>query len=142
MDIEIGGCTLGNNSNFNINPEMLSNFANMFKNMNANENNTSTDNISNTSNNSENSNNFNIDMDMIFKIKKIMDKMNDTKNDPRANLLLSLKPYLKESRKEKVEQYIKLFSVGKVMEAFNSDNKNNDVNNSNNMRKFQPVTVA
>ena len=106
------------------------------------ENNTSTDNISNTSNNSENSNNFNIDMDMIFKIKKIMDKMNDTKNDPRANLLLSLKPYLKESRKEKVEQYIKLFSVGKVMEAFNSDNKNNDVNNSNNMRKFQPVTVA
>ena len=41
-------------------------------------------------------------------------------NDPRANLLLSLKPYLKDSRKDKVDQYIKLFGMSKVMELFNS----------------------
>ena len=52
-------------------------------------------------------------------MKNVFDKMNNTKDDPRANLLLSLKPYLKESRKEKVEQYVKLFSMGKIIEVFN-----------------------
>ena len=52
--------------------------------------------------------------------------MNNTKNDPRANLLLSLKPYLKDSRKEKVEQYVKLFSMGKIMEVFNPRNGGDD----------------
>lgn len=62
----------------------------------------------------------NIDIETIMKMKTIMDKMQSNKNDPRANLLLSLKPYLKESRKEKVDQYIQLFGMSKVMEMFNS----------------------
>ena len=49
-----------------------------------------------------------IDINTILKMKSIMDKMGNSKNDPRANLLLSLKPYLKESRKAKVEQYIRI----------------------------------
>lgn len=61
----------------------------------------------------------NIDIETIMKMKTIMDKMQSNKNDPRANLLLSLKPYLKESRKEKVDQYIQLFGMSKVMEMFN-----------------------
>ncbi len=32
--------------------------------------------------------------------------------------MLSLKPYLKESRKSKVEQYVQLLNMTKVMEAF------------------------
>ena len=56
---------------------------------------------------------------MLLKMKSIMDKMNNNKNDPRSNLLLSLKPYLKESRKNKVEQYIQLFNMSKIIEAFN-----------------------
>lgn len=104
-----------------ISPEMISNFASMLNNMNSNGNSNTEDNSS-TSNEQNNSNNFNIDMDMLFKMKNIFDKMNNTKDDPRANLLLSLKPYLKESRKEKVEQYVKLFSMGKIMEVFNSGN--------------------
>lgn len=59
-----------------------------------------------------------IDFETIMKMKSIMDKMKGNANDPRANLLLSLKPYLKESRKEKIDQYIKLFSMSKVMEIF------------------------
>ena len=70
--------------------------------------------------NNDSNNSFNFDMDMLLKMKGIMDKMNNTKDDPRANLLLSLKPYLKESRKDKVEQYVKLFSMSKVMEVFNT----------------------
>lgn len=119
-----------------ISPEMLSNFANMFNNMNNNDSENSNNdsnmqndfdesigsnnsNFSSESEHSSNSNNFNIDMDMLFKMKNVFDKMNNTKDDPRANLLLSLKPYLKESRKEKVEQYVKLFSMGKIIEVFN-----------------------
>jgi len=61
-----------------------------------------------------------IDIETIMKMKKIMDKMKGNGNDPRANLLLSLKPYLKESRKDKVDQYIKLFNMSKVAELFGS----------------------
>lgn len=65
------------------------------------------------------SSNFNIDLDTMLKMKSIIDSMNQQQNDPRANLLRSLKPYLKPSRKEKVDQYIKLFSMGKVFEVLN-----------------------
>lgn len=61
----------------------------------------------------------NIDMNTIFKVKQIMEKMNDKKNDPRSNLLLSLKPYLKPSRKQKIDQYIQLLNISSVMENFN-----------------------
>lgn len=69
-----------------------------------------------------------IDFDTILKMKTIMDSMNNPQNDPRSNLLKSLKPYLRDSRKSKVDQYIKIFSMGKVFEAFNplgGDKKNN-----------------
>ena len=45
-----------------------------------------------------------------MKMKTIMDSMKNNKNDPRANLLKSLKPYLNSKRKEKVDQYIQLFN--------------------------------
>ena len=57
------------------------------------------------------SSSFNIDINTMLKMKSIIDAMNSQKDDPRANLLKSLKPYLKESRKEKVDQYIKIFST-------------------------------
>ena len=58
-------------------------------------------------------------MNTMLKMKSIIDSMNKSQNDPRANLLRSLKPYLKPSRKEKVDQYIRLFSMGKVFEMMN-----------------------
>lgn len=60
----------------------------------------------------------NIDMNTILKIKQVMEKMNNNKNNPRSNLLLSLKPYLKPSRKQKVDQYIQLLNMGSIMENF------------------------
>lgn len=101
------------NSN-NINPEMLKNIMNMFNNSN-----NSTSNDSNNTNNSNSSPN--IDFNTLLKMKSIMDKMNTNKNDPRSNLLLSLKPYLKESRKSKVEQYVQLFNMTKIIDAFNQN---------------------
>ena len=78
--------------------------------------------------NSENSNNSwnnqnnpfeNIDMNTILKMKQIIDNMNKNSNSPRANLLLSLKPYLKPSRKQKVDQYIQLFNMGDLLGSLN-----------------------
>lgn len=71
----------------------------------------------------------NFDMETMLKMKSIIDNMNRSQNDPRANLLKSLKPYLKPSRKEKVDQYIKLFSMGKAFEILNplGGEKKNDV---------------
>ncbi|MCI9039200.1 MAG: hypothetical protein HFJ29_04950 [Clostridia bacterium] len=71
----------------------------------------------------------NIDIGTMLKMKSIIDSMNQQQNDPRANLLRSLKPYLKPSRKEKVDQYIKLFGMGKIFEVLNplGGEKKNDV---------------
>ena len=49
------------------------------------------------------------------KLKIILDQMS-SQDDPRTNLLLSLKPYLKESRKDKVEKYIQLFHMTQVLD--------------------------
>lgn len=77
------------------------------------------------SNNQENSEttetSFNFDINTILKMKSVMDKINSNKNDPRANLLLSLKPYLNKNRKEKLDQYMQFLNISKVIEAFNSD---------------------
>ena len=61
-----------------------------------------------------------IDVETIIKLKSVMDKLN-SKDDARANLLLSLKPYLNNSRKEKLDQYIQFLNISKVLEAFNSN---------------------
>ena len=83
------------------------------------EDNASSNSTNDTSSQSDKNNPFsNIDMNTILKIKQIMEKMNQKKDDPRANLLLSLKPYLKPSRKQKVDQYIELFQMGNIMENF------------------------
>ena len=68
----------------------------------------------------------NIDFDTIMKMKYIIDKIN-VKDDHRSNLLESLKPYLKESRKSKVDQYIQLMNISRVMDVFpfmGGDSKN------------------
>ena len=109
--------------------KILNNFTNSSNNKNEdNKNDKGNNNFSNNSTSkSETANDFDIDINTILKMKKMIDSINSNKNDPRSNLLLSLKPYLKESRKKKVDQYIKLFGLSKAFETFNNlggDNKN------------------
>lgn len=107
----------------NISPEMINNLMEMLGN---NSSNNDKSNDYNTENNSNNSGFGNIDFETIMKMKSIIDKMN-IKDDPRSNLLESLKPYLKESRRNKVDQYIQLMNISRVMEVFpfkGGDNQN------------------
>ena len=54
---------------------------------------------------------FNPDMETIGKIMRIMEKLNRRPDDPRYNLLLSLKPMLSEKRQEKIDDALKILSV-------------------------------
>lgn len=104
-----------NNSNSpNINSETISNMLKMI-------------NSSSTTDNSksDNSTEPKIDIDMIMKLKSIMEKINSSPDDPRANLLMSLKPYLKESRKAKVDQYAKFFNLSGVFDLFGNMSNGN-----------------
>ena len=91
----------------NIPDEMKSILSNLNSNSSSNE----------TNKEDSSSNSSTIDFNTILKMKSTIDKINSSE-DPRANLLRSLKPYLKESRKSKIEQYIQLFNISKIMEIF------------------------
>lgn len=128
-------------------PEMIQNFSSMMQNnasseQNSNQNTNQNSNQSSKQNSNQNTNqnsnqNFfnntgsfdfsNIDMNTILKMKSVMEKMNN-KNDPRSNLLHSLKPYLREGRKEKLDQYANLLNVAKIAELLKNDNKENKDN--------------
>lgn len=103
---------LGNaNSSGDFN-NVISNFASNFN---------SSNNNSDSNNNSSNNFDFsNIDMETIIKMKNIMGALNSKKDDPRSNLLLSLKPYLKPSRKEKLDQYMKFMNLASMLDTFNT----------------------
>lgn len=117
-----------NNSSHNIDSNSSSNFSNGNDTSSPNEPEGYSRETSSADNNQPEISNF--DIGTMLKMKSIIDSMNKQQNDPRANLLRSLKPYLKNSRKEKVDQYIKLFSMGKVFEMINplgGGDKKNDV---------------
>lgn len=121
-------------------PEMMQNLSSM---MNQSNNNTTNDNSSNNNFNSNsnsgntntnstnqttNKGNFdfsNLDMNTILKMKTMMEKMN-TSGDPRSNLLYSLKPYLRNEKKEKIDQYANLLSFAKIAELMKTDKDNKE----------------
>ena len=97
-----------------ISPEMINNLGNILN-----------SNSSGSSQENSQPNNFNLDMNTIMKMKSIMENMNN-KNDPRANLLYSLKPYLRDSKKDKLDQYVNLLNVSKIAELMNKNNNNEE----------------
>lgn len=111
-----------NNLLSQVSPEMINNLSNILNsNAQTSSQNSSNQNINNSTPN--NNNNFNLDMNTIMKMKSIMENMNN-KNDPRANLLYSLKPYLRDSKKDKLDQYVNLLNVSKIAELMNKNNDN------------------
>ena len=125
--------------NINISPDMINNIVNMLKENVSSSNNTTndiihsdssechhssdSDNCNKNETNSNNDTNFSgssIDFETIMKIKSIMETMNN-KDDPNANLLYSLKPYLRKSKQEKLEQYINLLKISQVTKLFKNE---------------------
>lgn len=121
----------------NISPEMIQNFSKMLSNQSnttQSQNNNQTQNqtqFNNTNKQSNENNNFDlngIDMNTIMKMSSIIGKMNNSKDDPRANLLNSLKPYLRENKKGQLDNYMNLLNVTKIAEIMKETNKENNKN--------------
>ena len=105
-------------------PEMMQNVSSM---MNGQNQNNQEKNGSSSQSSANSNNNFDfskLDMNTILKMKSVMEKMNNS-NDPRSNLLYSLKPYLREGKKEKLDQYANLLNVAKIADILKNDNKEN-----------------
>ena len=118
----------------NISPEMIQNFSKILssqkepKSQNSQQHEEPTP--QNSTNTSSQSNNFdfsNLDINTIMKMSSVINKMKDNQNDPRANLLNSLKPYLRDSKKGQLDNYMNLLNVAKIAEIM-KDNKENDNN--------------
>lgn len=94
----------------------------MMKNMNSSNTESSVSNTSseNTINNSSNIPNF--DPQTINQIKNIMGSFNSTNNnynnDDMSRLLLALKPYLRDKKQGKIDNYINLIKMGKMAKLF------------------------
>ena len=63
-------------------------------------------------------------MNTILKLQKIFSALN--RNDPKKNLLLSLKPFLRKSRQDKINEYITLLSISDALGIFSSRGENKD----------------
>lgn len=125
--------TQQNNNQENNNPynnnQMNNNFSSHQSNNNNNTNNTQYSNHNENTTNSNNNFDFsNIDMNTIMKMTSVLGKMNNNQNDPRANLLNSLKPYLRDNKKGKLDNYMNLLNVSKIAEIMKETNKENNNN--------------
>ena len=56
-------------------------------------------------------------MQYIMKMKGILDEMRHS-NDARSNLLMSLKPYMRDSRKQSIDNALRLLSISKLSGVF------------------------
>lgn len=77
--------------------------------------------ILNDENNNENGFNFDFDLNTLLKFKKIFQKINNC-NNPQNRLLQSLKPFLNDSKKQKLDEYIKIANILVVMNIINEMN--------------------
>ncbi len=91
--------------------EVINKFSSILK-----EKNIDLNNISGGDTPPDDSSDFSIDIDTILKIKDVLSKINKNQNSARNKLLYSLKPFLEENKKEKLDRYIKIANLLSVME--------------------------
>ena len=110
----------GNNSS-SISPETISQMIQMLQSGSGSENSQNSESSDSTTSSN------NIDIETILKFKTMFDKIN-SKDDERSRLLLALKPYLKDSKKNKVDKYIQFLNLSKVIDVFGNSAIGGDKN--------------
>lgn len=61
-------------------------------------------------------------IDMMRKVKKVMDKMSSS-SDPRINLLSALRPFLNSRRQKKLNNCVNLLRMSSLTRLFENDEK-------------------
>ena len=57
--------------------------------------------------------------DYLLQIREIANKIGNSRSDPRASLLMSLRPYMRKSRQGSIDSAIKLLNLAKIAVLFN-----------------------
>lgn len=105
--------------------DIINKFNNILKDKKIDINNVLNNTETNNSTNENENKNFNLDITTLLKFKSIFDKANNT-NNPRNKLLSSLKPFLQDEKKEKLDQYIKIANILYVVNSLNELNTGNN----------------
>ena len=119
-------------NNNQVPPDVMKMAQNMGNNLNNSDNKSQADNMSsgsasndtNKGSNNTDSNNSGMpdfskmDMQTLMKMQSIFSKLNSASDDDMSRLLFALKPYLRNEKKEKIDDYIKLARMGKMTELF------------------------
>lgn len=118
---------INGNNNSNISNNSYSNRSSNSSNSNANNSRYSNSSSSSSSSSSgsgniNNINNGSLDINTMMNIQKMMSMLNSKSDDDLTNLLFALKPYLRNQKKEKIDEYVKLFRMGKMAELWNKMN--------------------
>lgn len=71
------------------------------------------------SENSDSNNSSNPDMETMMKMMQLMQAMNSSSNSASTNLLYALKPFLRDSKKERVDQCANFLKMSKVLQEMN-----------------------
>ena len=61
-------------------------------------------------------------MEMISKVKKVMDRLN-TNTDPRVNLLLAIKPFLNSKRQKKLSSCVNILRMSSLTKFVDENGK-------------------
>jgi len=59
-----------------------------------------------------------ISMEYLSQMKDIIGKLGNSNSDPRANLLMSLKPYMRTRRQGSIDSAVKLLNLAKLAILF------------------------
>ena len=56
--------------------------------------------------------------DYLLEMKQLTDRIGSSRSDPRANLLLSLRPYMRSNRKKSIDGAVRLLNLSKLSGLF------------------------
>lgn len=59
-----------------------------------------------------------ISPELLIQTQKLMQQLSSGGNDDRSNLLMSLKPYMRENRKKSIDSAVKLLNIARLSHLF------------------------
>lgn len=57
-------------------------------------------------------------LDQLMQLKSVVDGITSNRNDPRTNLLMSLKPYMRNGRQNSIDSAIKILGLTNLTKLF------------------------
>ncbi len=104
--------------NLNISPDMIENLVNMLKKNMSQTQSEAESTTSSAESTTSKPNNSNLDLETIMKMKSIISALGSV-DDSDSKLLYSLKPYLRKSKQDKLDQLINILKISKVTKKMN-----------------------